>query len=106
MYMKFPHDHPEWNAQRDASRLAWKEGRKYKRSAKRKASESGPNPASSTSANSNTLYLAKSSETALTSRVHMYDVEANYLINQEVREAEDKDGAKNPPKNIRSGVHG
>ena len=30
MYMKFPHDHPEWKAQRDAGRLAWKEGRKDK----------------------------------------------------------------------------
>ena len=98
MYMQLPHDHPEWKAQRDASRLARKEGRKDKRAVKRKASESGPNPASSTSANSTTLYVAKSSETALTSRVHMSNVEANYLIDQAVREAEDKDGAKNPPK--------
>ena len=78
--MKSPHNHPEWKAQRDAGRLAWKEGRKDKRAAKRKASESGPNPASSTPANSTTLSLAKSFNTALTSRVHMYDVEENYLV--------------------------
>ena len=34
--------------------------------------------------------------TALTSRVHMSGVEANYIVNQSVKEAEDKDGAKNP----------
>ena len=78
-------------------RLAWKEGWKDKRSAKREASESGPNPASSTCANSATLSLAKSFRTELTSRVHMSDVEANYLFNQAVKEAEDKDNTKNPP---------
>ena len=67
MYMKFPPDHLEWKAQRDAGRLAWKERRKDKISPKCKASESGPNPASSTSANSATLSLAKSFKTALTS---------------------------------------
>ena len=80
MYMKSPHNHPEWKAQRDAVRLYWKEGRKDKRSAKRKASESGPNPASSTSTNSATLSLSKSFKTALTSRVQMSNVEANYLV--------------------------
>ena len=77
MYMKLLHNNPEWKAQRDAGRLAWKEGRKDKRAAKRKASESGPNPVSSNSTNSATLSLAKSFKTALTSRVHMSDVEAN-----------------------------
>ena len=95
--MKLPHDHPEWKDQRYVGRLVWKDGRKYKRSAKRKASEYGPNPTSSTSTNSATLYLAKSFKTALTSIVHMSGVEANYLVDQAVKEVEDKDGAKNPP---------
>ena len=87
MRMKSPHNHPEWKAQRDAGRLAWKEGRKDKRAAKRKASESGTNHASSTSTNSATTSLAKSFKTALTSRVHMSYVKANYLTNQAVKEA-------------------
>ena len=85
--MKFPHDHPEWKAQMDAGRFAWKEGRKDKRAAKRKASKSGPNPASSTSANSATLSLAKSFKTALTSKVNMSDVEENYLVDHAVKYA-------------------
>ena len=97
MYMKFLHGQLEWKAQRNAGRIAWKEGRKDKRAAKRKASESGPNHASSTSANSATLSLAKSFKKVLTSKVHMSDVEANYPVKQAVKEAEDKDGAKNPP---------
>ena len=80
MYMKFPYNHLEWKSQRDAGRPAWKEGRKYKRAAKRKASEYGPNPTSSTSTNSVTLSLAKSFKTALASIVHMSGVEANYLV--------------------------
>ena len=106
MCMKFPHDHPEWKSQRDAGRLAWKEVQKDKRDAKRKASESGPNPAYSTSTNSSTLSLAKSFKTVLTYRVHMSNVEANYLVDQTAKEAEYKDGAKNPPTKISSGVHG
>ena len=106
MYMKFPHDHSEWKAQRDGGRLAWRERRKYKRAAKRKASQYRPNPASSTYTNSATLSLAKYFKTALTSRVHMSDVEANYLVDQTAKEAEYKDGAKNPPTKISSGVHG
>ena len=70
------------------------------RASKCKASESGPNPASSTSANSATLSLAKSFKTALTSKVHISDMEANYLVDQAVKEAEDKDSAKNPPEKI------
>ena len=82
MNMKLPHKHLEWNPQRDAGRIDCKEGRKDKRAAKCKASESGPNPASSNSANSATLSLAKYFKTALTSRFHMSDVEANYLVDQ------------------------
>ena len=106
IYMKLPHNHPEWKGQRYAGRLAWKKVGKDKRAAECKSSEYGPNPASSTSVNSTKLSLAKSFKTALTSRVHMFDLKANYLVNQAVKEAEEKDGAKNPLKNIRSGVHG
>ena len=97
MYMKFPHDHLECKAHRDAGRLSWKEGREDKRAAKRKSPESGPNPASSTSTNSATISVAKYLKMALTSKVHMSDVEANYLVDQAVKEAENKDGVTNPP---------
>ena len=62
------------------------------------ASKSGPNPVSSTSANSATLSLAKFFKTALTSKVHMSNVEKNYLVDQAVKEAEDKDVTKNLPE--------
>ena len=41
--------------------------------------------------------MDKSFKTALTSKVHMSDMEVNYLVDQAVKEAEYKDGAKNPP---------
>ena len=95
MYMKLPHNHPEWKAHRESGRLAWNEGRKDKRAAKHKAPEFGPDPASSTSAKSTTLSLATSFKTALTSKVRMSDVEARYFVEQAVKEAENKDRAKN-----------
>ena len=95
MYMPSPHNHEEWQAVKDEKRTNWKEGRKYLKAVKRKASkiepELDPDPIPSTS----TLTLAKSFKSILTSKVQMSDAEATYLIDIVVAdEDENKMAAK------------
>ena len=88
--MPSPYNHAEWQAAKDEKRTNWKEGRKYSKAAKRKASkiepELDPDPVSRTSM----LALAKSFKSILTSKVQMSDAEATYLIDTVVADADDK----------------
>ena len=88
--MPSPHNHAEWKDAKEEKRINWKEGRKYSKAAKRKASkiepELDPAPASSTS----TLDLAKLFKSVLNSKFQMSDAEATYLIDTVVDDADDK----------------
>ena len=77
MYMAFPHNHPEWISTKQKKQAARKENRKKaKATGKRKTPDSEPD----SDAAPTKLSLLKTFKAALTSKVHLYDQEAAFLV--------------------------
>ena len=79
MYMPFPHNHPEWIAAKQKKQAAWKGNRKKdKATGKRKS----PDADQASNADPIKLYLSKTFKSALTSKFHLSDQEADLLVNE------------------------
>ena len=79
MYMPFLCYHPNWLASKHNKKAAWKENRKKsKATGKRKAPDADP----ASDAAPTEMSLSKTFKYALTSKFHLYDQEADLLLNE------------------------
>ena len=79
MYMPFLHDHPELLAQKQKKQASWKENRKKANATgKRKSPDADP----ASNAVPTKMSLSKTFKAALTSKVHLSDQEAYFLVNE------------------------
>ena len=77
--MPFLHDHPKWLASKQKKHADWKENRKKSRATgKLKAPDTDP----SSNASPTKLYLSKTFKDDLTSKVHLFNQEVDFLVNK------------------------
>ena len=82
MYMKAPHDYPQWLKNKEEKHSAWKA-----KVAERKKSDGGRNTKST-----GKLSLSKSFKSAFTTHVKRSDKEAEFIIEMIERENDDEKG--------------
>ena len=79
MYIPFPHDHPKWIAAKQKKQAAWKKSRnKAKASGKPKTPDADP----ASDAAPIKLSLSNTFKAVQTSKVHLSNQEADFLVNE------------------------